>query len=201
MPAPNIAKVIVKHTCQGQDILNMFHFSKPTAINQSDLDGLASDVSNLWIANIMPLVSNQLVLTEVDAVDLTTQSGPESQFIVNPTVPGTLTSPMLPSNVALVLTKRTAKRGRSYRGRTYIAGATQAEESGPLEIGTATLSSFLTAITTVLTDSTLAPFVAGVLSYFLNGVPRSTGVLEPITAVSANTQWDSQRRRLFGRGA
>jgi len=200
-PSPDCAKVVIHYLCQGQKFINILHFQNTNDFDTGDLGDLAEAIADSWVANIMPLLSNQISITEVDAVDLRTQSGPEAQHIVTPPVAGSLTSPMLPSNVAVVLTKRTAKRGRSYRGRIYIPGAVHSQESGPLEIGTTALANLISGLEAVLSDVDISPWVWGVLSFFLNKVARSQGVFEMGTAISADTLWDSQRRRLSGRGA
>lgn len=95
----------------------------------------------------------------------------------------------LPANVALVVTLRTANRGRSYRGRTYQtpfnenandAGGTP---SAPTVAGTATQwTNFLTS----LAGSGLSLVVA---SYF-------HALATDVTTCTVDSRWDSQRRRL-----
>jgi len=201
VPCPNTAKVVVRmHSTAGQ-CYNIFHFQQPGAIDQSDLDALANKINGLWAAQMMPLISQEYYLDQVDAIDLTTQAGPEGNDINAPAVPGSLTGAPVPSGIAIVVTKHTALRGRSYRGRAYIAGQNQSWLGLPGQTSPTYTGPLVTALLNVLTDSTLTPFVAGIVSYFLNKVARSVAHFEPITALSADTSWDSQRRRAQGRGA
>jgi len=121
-------------------------------------------------------------------------------------VPGTSASPALPSEVALVVTKNTAKRGRSFRGRMYMANwATNAMGTGDTVAAAAVTA--LGAWASTLVGATLAaqgyPHVllqparaAYTSSITGRQFPARAATSEVITSlVVRDNHWDSQRRR------
>lgn len=95
----------------------------------------------------------------------------------------------LPANVALVVTLRTAKRGRSYRGRIYECGYTEAanqSNGAPSSADVNKASGQWNALIAALVSTGITLVVASYL--------HSTA--DNVTNATADTRWDTQRRRL-----
>jgi hypothetical protein len=122
------------------------------------------------------------------------------------TGPGTSASPAIPGEVSLVVTKRTAKQGRSFRGRMYFAGwATNALGAGDVAAAAAVtaLQNWATNLvgssmsasgyTHVLGLQARAAYVSPITG---TPFPARDATSEAITALQVrDNHWDSQRRR------
>lgn len=185
----------------GQHIEMTFHLSVPATITSALLETLANILLSWWDSTLYSSLSNQLGISGVQATSLESATAP-SIFVpyagAHPV--GTVTGDPVPTGSAMVVTKRTDLRGRSYRGRNYFPG-----------LGANTLSTAALwdndAMTSVLAwygalhdDFLDAAAVPVVLSMFTAGSPRAHGVMTPISVYSIDNSVDSQRRRLAGRG-
>lgn len=93
-----------------------------------------------------------------------------------------------PPDIALVVTWRTALRGRSYRGRTYIGPFTKSvlgNDGGP---NAAQLDRVVQAVPKLIGDSVTRDWQICVLS-------RELGVATPVTSADVDLEFDTQRRR------
>lgn len=123
---------------------------------------------------------------------------PQEQYFFTPTTPrpGTATGSALPSNVAFCISLRTRFIGRSFRGRLYAGGLTEAQVGGDrLVAGEA--DRIRDAYVALDSDTTSEAFTWVVASFFSEGVPR----LVPVASVIENITYtddrvDTQRRRL-----
>lgn len=110
-------------------------------------------------------------------------------------VAGTATGDILPLQIALCITLRTAQAGRSFRGRCFLPGYAESVNTAVgLASGSTSAVAFVTAIKSALTASSLD---LGVLSRPapLASPPRA-GFITPVTAIVArDLVWDTQRRR------
>lgn len=121
--------------------------------------------------------------------------------LVGPNEPATVTTPStaivgsstsmpLPNDVAICVSWRTAKAGRSYRGRTYLGGWTQAA------LGTAPDGSANVAAPVRTAIATGAGSLAS-----LTGEPKlvvwspTLGQANEVVAASQGDRFDTQRRR------
>jgi hypothetical protein len=119
--------------------------------------------------------------------------------------PGTGLAIALPNEVALVVTLRTAKSGRSFRGRLFIPGYALAESiagnvASPGAV-TDTNSWFTSQVSSAIASSGMTPCLGLFhrLAYTSAGgrpVPERPATTQPITAyVVRDNHWDTQRRR------
>jgi hypothetical protein len=114
---------------------------------------------------------------------------------------GTNVSPALPNSNALVLTKRTALRGRSYRGRIYVPGLIEGQVTANA-VSSAYQTNYLNFWNGLLTITTTQnSFEMVVFSKKQNGSWLAQGILTPVIGFTTDGQVDSQRRRLPGRGS
>jgi len=200
-PASNVARVTIEGTYAGQEVVQVLHYKHTGAITGANLDDLLSAVQGVWEDDFLPILDANYAVIKYTAVDLTAQSNPVHTLLADPGTVGAVGGGGLPGNAAVVLTKRTAKSGRAYRGRTYIPAIAISKQDGINTIHTTFVSALLSAAANLITDPAVINFAFSVLSYFLNGSARNPALAEPITALSIDTDIDSQRRRLVGRGA
>lgn len=171
--------------------VNVLHYDAgpATIIAQSDADGVASAVgaaftSSLWRGDVADLWR----LDRVGVRDLRTANLPEFESSV--ALAGTNAGQPLPAQTTLVATLRTAKAGRSFRGRFYSCGWSENSSATGLNAsGSARdhMVDFLEAISLLTIDG--QEWALAVLS-------RAVPQLNPVTSISANVEWDTQRRRV-----
>jgi hypothetical protein len=137
----------------------------------------------------------------VKVTDLSSVSGFSLTLTGSLPIAGGNASPALPNNTALVITKRTLQRGRSFRGRIFHPGLTENQVTAN-QVAGATVSALVAAYENfkgfTLTDGEA---VLCVLSRYSGGNARVTGLMTPVENFTSDGFIDSQRRRLPGRGA
>jgi len=159
-------------------------------LTQAIADAVGDDLNTFYDAINGHLTTDWNALSCV-VTDLRVEGGPQytadSGF---PLVGGDSGAP-LPNTVALVVTWRTATRGRSFRGRTYLGGWGEAASSGNSP-GATPLDAVRTAATDLISNlgGTL-----GVLSRHHNGDLRSEAIITEITAAEVGAVWDTMRSR------
>jgi len=204
IPLPFGVKVEVSWTTGGgiAVCVNFVTKNTATAITNTDLSNIV-DAFDIWRQTLRNAQSQVWSCAGIRATDWTSESG-NTYFdgaLSNPA--GTESSAVEPNNVAACVTFRTAKRGRSYRGRNYIGGLNE----GNVLIGDIIGGGEIIAINNAYQDlhaalNTLTPaFTHVVASFHHNGAPRVTGEGNAITSIYIDQYSDSQRRRLAGRGA
>ena len=178
------------------------HYVKETPWNPATLLELCQEVGALWTQTFPTRMPATLLLVTIKATDLASETGSVINHQAGLPVVGTSVSPSLPNNVALVITKRTALRGRSFRGRIFHPGLTEAAVLGN-QVPPASVTDLVGIWSTLLTIDlpiALEDAVMAVVSRFSEGQPRVTGVTTFVTNLTSDGTVDSQRRRLPGRG-
>jgi hypothetical protein len=200
VPVPGTAQVDMVYSYFGERLETVLHFTKATPWTEAELEDLTDTVETAWVANMQPRVNSSMCLILIVARSLETDTAPAFERTVTGTC-GLGASSGLPGNVAFVVTKKTAKRGRSYTGRIYHAGLSEADVTGNT-VGVASADSILQGWVQYRTAvETASSSQMTVVSYQENNVPRLVGVATPVTAlVLRDNSVDSQRRRLPGRG-
>jgi len=114
-------------------------------------------------------------------------------------VPGTGGGDPLPNQLAAVVTLRTALAGKSYRGRVYISGADENQNSSTGSIDAAYNTAITDFITAVSADMTGEGITLAVLSRPRTSPPFDIawgGAVTPVTSITTrDVKWDTQRRR------
>jgi len=173
----------------------------PGPADYDDLLELANQAIGEWVANVVVTWSPSVLFTGVRVVDLTTESSPVAESSTGLPVPGAQSGASLPNNVALVLTKRTQFRGRSYRGRIYHGGIPETSVTGNT-VAAGYVTTAIANYTNLLALTTsLGVWEMVVVSRYTNNAPRSSGIFSNVTGFTSDGVVDSQRRRLPGRGA
>lgn len=197
--ADKTVKVDVIYVLDSQRCIMTSHWKKPTTVTEENLQDMADTMGTWWAANVLPFQSNVPVLQRVEVFDLSYYGAP-MRSSADILTAGGVSSASVPNGSAVCITKRTDLRGRSYRGRMYLPGWPTTKVDSPTTINGAWLAELVGNFADWLVPSLFEGFTAGVLSYFFNGAQRSTPEFTPISAISADTSIDSQRRRLLGRG-
>ena len=133
-------------------------------------------------------ISATVSLSQVGLRDVRTANMPE--FLdAGAAVPGVNAGDLLPLNVSFCTTLRTARAGRSFRGRSFLWGYTETQSSatGTAVAGVLTTAvAWVNAIGTALSSNGLG---LAVLS-------RSTSQVTAVTSVQArDAVWDTMRKR------
>jgi hypothetical protein len=202
VPALNTAQANLRFTFDSQQAENTLYFQKAGGpITQPELDTLGSDLATWWDVNLRQALSSTLVMREVYLVDLTSQTSASATYTPGTPLQGGDTTQPLPNNVSFAVSFRTAGRGRSARGRNYIAGLTEQNVTGN-ELVTTMVTYIVDAYKELLDPATLGSiWTWSVVSRFQNKAARASALVQPITAVSTtDAVVDSQRKRLPGRG-
>lgn len=205
IPVPEVSEVILQYRLDQQLVENTLYFTgADDTVGQ--LQTLADEVSSWVLDSLLPNLSEAIMLERVTAMNLTTANS--SLYSASFTDVGGVTSEPAPNNVAACIQFSSGLRGRSFRGRNYIAGVPNAE----IDVNTLTVT-WRTAIQTAYnrllpTGDALTSFTWVVVSRYsgVDGttgkpIPRTTGIFTLVASAGfADGVVDSQRRRLPGRG-
>lgn len=197
IPVPNVAQAEIRGLLNSEEVENVLHFQFNGSQTQADLMELGDGLWTWYDTYIKPLVGGLMSVREIYLTDLTSQTGPTFSYTQPFPINGTATGDTLPNNCALSVTKRTAKRGRSYRGRIFHMGLVESQVSASY-----VLSSFGPTIASAYAqlagaDTIYAGYTFCVVSRYANKQPRTVGIATPVTGtVITNLAIDSQRRRL-----
>lgn len=173
------------------------------AINQSLANSVGAAIKSSFNSTLAASVGTDVSLSQIGLRNINVAN--QAEFLdVNAVQAGLEgTSSLLPPQISLAVTLRTALAGPSYRGRVYLYGFTEAiNDAGSLAIaatGTAAVS-FVTGIQTALAAAGLT---LAVLSRPQDAQPLAVppklakaGWATPVTSiVLRNLAWDTQRRR------
>lgn len=111
-------RVVVKWSQGAQAFSNVLHYTK-NAFTVQDMQDAIDDMDT-WIGGYLAAnVSTNIHYDGIDGYDLRTAGG---QVVTQNASAGNggMAGDMMPINVALVVTRRTATRGQSGRGRIYV---------------------------------------------------------------------------------
>jgi len=203
---PNSARMRIDWNLGGTLCSNVFG-GKATGsgtVTQATADALRDIVTGAWnssgLAPHFPPTSGLLrvAIRNVNTADL-----PEFTSSISG-VPGTAATESLPRGVAAVVTFKTAKAGKRNRGRAFMSGLSEDENSSSQTISPAAEAAcvaFWSAIDANLGGTgydfaVISPALPARLDHNGNTLPAELANSEPITSVTMrNTQWGSQRRR------
>jgi hypothetical protein len=160
-----------------------------------------------WGDEYAPLVSAAVQLREVVVTDMNSATGPQTTSVPPAPLTGGSTANIVPGNVTLSVSFRTANRGRSFRGRNYVVGLTEDMVAGNDFVAGITASwqaayeALIPAIAASDAEWVIASRFSGVNPTTGEPIPRTTGIATPVTSVIVVDNFvDSARRRLTTRG-
>lgn len=200
IPVPNSASLCFFFVTAGQNWQTCITVEKVGgAPSEGDLQDLADLGYDWWVANMDTNQGTAAGLAEVRATDLTSESAPSRSNVTGGYGAGG--AGILPLGTALVASLRTPLRGRSYRGRMYWGGLAASGQSTSTECTTAYAGYIASAIVQLLADFVTAGWKGVVATKQHNGAVVNPADTSDISTVIVDTKYDSQRRRLAGRGA
>lgn len=200
IPVLNSVKVVLEHTKRGQLVVNVYHVSKSSPIITADLAGIAAIFFDWFDTSIKELTVDTMTLDRIVVTDLSVENGEQYIEVISPPLAGTATGSDLPNNAAMVVKHLSLQTGRSYRGRTYVAGLGEDYVGGDLPL-TTTVADYGVAYQDLWDLLDGAGYFHSIVSYVEDGEPRVNGLVSPVIAYDNDGVMDSQRRRLTGRGA
>lgn len=199
IPWPNGVQLCFHFVTAGQSWQFCLGLQKDTGtVNDTDLSDLATAAHTWWTSTFRSHINNGTTLDNIQATNMTAEGAPSHIESVGTT--GALNSLGVPLSSALVLSQRTAKRGRSYRGRAYISGLDGTQITSPTDVTAGTVTNLLADFTSLISIFNTAGFKQVVVSRRHNGVVTTPAEMNQVDALVMDAHLDSQRRRLFGRG-
>jgi len=200
IPVPACLQANVRWTLDGQQIENVLNFSYLTMSFEAAAPLVAGALDAAWWASMRVQYSGSLVHQSTYIVDLSSQTGPIAVFPQFDDPAGAAAGSAVPSNAALCITHRTASRGRSFRGRTYMSGIAKSVVDNS-EVSTGVVSDIVNAFNELRVALAADDINFAVVSRYENKLPRDIGIATYVTLSEARDNVvDSQRRRLPGRG-
>jgi len=200
IPAPNICRAELLFTWDGQSCETVLDFEPVASLTPALMLELGADLVGWWSSDIRPNVPTTLSLQRIQLTDQSSDISPSIAYATGLPLVGSNVGPSLPNNVAMVITKRTALRGRSYRGRIYHPGLLEGiVVNNTIDSGFANnVRNAYANLLSFATTGTTWDMV--VVSRQNNNAPRVTADSNQVISLDVNLQVDSQRRRLPGRG-
>lgn len=198
VPFTDGARVCIEFAIGQIDVSVCLHFRGQAGVGAPEYQALADQVNTSWQNFMLPQQVNVLELVQVTVYDLNTSSSPVYQSTNSPPPTGTLPGLSVPLNVAMVLSHSTGNRGRSYRGRTYLPGLSEADLGTRDWVGSA-LTDTLAAWTNFILEVELnTAFDFVIASRVQGGVELTQGIMTPVTNTVAKSEAGTRRKRLPG---
>lgn len=187
------AKVAVDFAWNGEAISVILHFDKSSP-TPADFIALAAQVAADWAADIMPELTDEITMGDVTAYDLSSEGAPKYVNSDEDGTAGTKIGDPVPNNTAILISHRTNDTGRSARGRSYIPGLVETDESDGLltaakqALMVTAWGDFITAVAAIGWDFVVAQRFSG-------GVQLAVGVVRAVTSEVVRLNLGTQRRR------
>lgn len=199
-PASNVVSADFFFTWQGQQVMNKHHYFMDP-VDVGDMNTLASELYLWWANHLSQQVSSTVLLREVAITDLTTQDGPTASYTNSPLVGGSNVNESVVNSTSIVVSLKTAGRGRSRRGRIYHVGLTD-NVVADNRVSQAALDALLVGYSKLLDPNTISVAQLCVLSRQFNNVVRPVASSATVTSMTFHDNVvDGQRRRLPNRGS
>lgn len=196
MPLPVIADVlrvaVEGQAANGHQWANVMHFRKSGILTfAAAIASLDPLLASHYSTNVASGNSwHQLATTtdKVTQIRYTPLDGTSATVVNTHAITGVNTGDPLPAEVALVVTLRTGRRGRSFRGRVYVGPINEAINVPPGVPNAANVADTATQWNTFLTNLVGSGVSLVVASYTLL-------LATDVTTCTVDQIWDSQRRR------
>lgn len=194
IPTEHCARVVVTYAKGTEEWSNVYHATK-TDFVRADMEALAAAVDAIFTSTVLDTFSSDVRYQVTTVYDIRTLTG-EIVFDNSHTGPGTASFDVVPINTAVVVTLRTATRGRTGRGRSYIAGYSE----GGIEDGewnATTLAQALNLVLDIKAAIESAGWTMVIRSIQTDGIENNPAVTRPVTQVAVRGgKVGTQRRRV-----
>lgn len=181
-----IYRVALRAHMGNEDLVNVWHVTAPSGSEALIADQFEATV----IASYEALASDAVTFDDITATDLATHT----QSVEPLTGAGDVVDQPLPPQCAAVLTWRTNKVGRKYRGRTYVFGLSETDQDEGQWNGT--VLGRLTTLANNLYSTWPVSFGGSLVVYH-----RSDQSTDVVTSYVIRGLTKTQRRRARGAGS
>jgi hypothetical protein len=185
--------IVVNASLDDIPFVNIFGFRLEDPLEEAGANAIAGVLDDAY-GELTGALSDRWLLNNYVVTDLRTADGP--QFLVDSDVNGDDGANPLPFQTAALISWKTSRRGRSFRGRTYIGGFCEDHSDGRQ------LSTDLKNALEDFTGHVEGAGYFGVISLFEpnpspppSSVARDPGILTLISSHSVHGFWRTQRRR------
>jgi hypothetical protein len=197
MPLPVIANVIRAsvegHTSSGHKWANVIHFRKDSALSFAAAIAILDPIlDSRYATNVTSgnaPVQSMKSTAGMDQIRYTPLDGSSATSVITHVHAGAQVDDALPASTCLVVTVRTAIRGRRARGRIYIGPWTEGANAAGGTPASTTVSGLAVQFESLRTSLTGSGVTLGVASYL-------AGQFNDAVACTVDPRWDTQRRRL-----
>lgn len=196
VPAENVVAISVSGFLGGVPVTLTLEVELAAAVTDADLASINAITSGWLTSWYKPLAVDDLNWTVIDSLDQTTNVGPKGRTDQISVIGSVTADPPEPANVAILVSKYTAQRGRSYRGRTFLTGQGEGSTVGSHYLSPGAVSAWGTAYGNWLNTLRTSGFNPVIVSRYANNAPRTAAVTTPITTLVTQSLVASQRGRL-----
>lgn len=203
VPAPNIIEVEFRYILFAQHCENRIMIDNLAAVDATALEDTAILCWNWWETSYAANITSQVLLVEVVATDLTVADGGQFTYAPDTTTTGTGSASAMPNEVSVCISLRSTSRGRSARGRWYVAGVPNNQMATANEIEPTYQSALAADMNTLIAAIDTAGQKFVIVSYVTAGAPRVGGPVYYVVenALIIDRIVDSMRRRKPGVGS
>jgi hypothetical protein len=193
-PVPNAAQLIVGYVGSPGNFSNSMWFTK-AGFNVADMGLLGAAVASAITAEWLAFLANDFSPNVITIYDMRADGAPIVSY--DPAIAaGGDADEIHPLNEALVLTLRTATRGRSGRGRMYLGGLSVGQ-SADGEWSAGTMAAALDLAAAIDANATAQGWQWVIASRVHDGALRDPALTFPITEwLVRSAKVGSQRRRV-----
>lgn len=196
IPFVNCIDIVIQLTQQAVPWQLTFLAASSVTVDNAQLAAVSGAIDGWITSDLAAQISGNCSFDNIKLTDLTTQFGPTHNAIPTTTA-GTLSGTVIPAQAAMVVSLYTNNRGRSFRGRSYLAGRVTGDQQTVTHWTTTRASAVDTAYFNLITALSAVNCTLSVGSRQENGVRRTVGVATPVTQIVAKTPIATQRRRLL----
>jgi len=194
--SPRVSRLVLQWSVGSKTITNVLHVQSQDEPDPTELATIAAEVISWWDAGgAKAAFSTGVSLTAVEATSTNVEPPIQVVDVTSLPMAGTLNSPPLPNNVAVVASLRTNNIGRSYRGRMYLPPPGENQVDGN-ELTAGAQATLLAVVEGLIDQLAVINVSLVVLSCVQDGVEISPGVATQVMNVIVNRGVDTQRRRL-----
>jgi len=195
IPVPRGMKIVIEAVQNGVPIVNVMHVQSAAAITPTDLADAGEVVAD-WVSSDLTLyLHNTVTVQQIVVTDVSVANG--EQYI-RPMTSGNVgqnAGTAAAANAAICISFRTAKTGRSFRGRFYLGGFPTSFQTDAHNVAAGVATDLSASFTDLIDVLNVAGYVLVVVSKFAAGAARLTALATEIVSIITNTKIDSQRRR------
>lgn len=195
IPVPNCVEVFLQFAEGTLTFGFRLHFEHAAGFGEAEMDDLAAELEDWRATELISTYANSVDAELWRITDVRTETGMTKLYTITTNKTGTATGAVMPTNIAAVVSHRTGLRGRSYRGRTYMPGLTEAQVTYD-QLESAYQVDLLAAFAAIASYTNPVGWYHVVVSKYTEGAPRTTAVATPVTSYYVDDRVDTQRRRL-----